>query len=161
MAKVPATLSQYLVPAEVVVQTGDLLRERGERGLEAVVLWLGRVLSDEKAMILAAVRPGQVAYGGPEGCAVEVPPDALSEIISLLPDSVFVLARVHTHPGRAYHSPVDDTNMLIAHRGAISIVVPDFAREPVDLGRCSVNELRDDGWRELAPSEVAQRFEVT
>lgn len=161
MTRVPPTLSHYSLPAEVLAATRSMLRERGELGVEAVVLWIGRALSDEHAEIIAPVRPGQVAYRGPEGCAVEVPPDALSEIISMLPEGAFVLARVHTHPGRAYHSPVDDTNMLIAHNGAISIVVPDFARDPMDLARCSVNELRRDGWRELSAAEVAQRFEVT
>lgn len=161
MTRVPATLSRYRLPRSVIEDTGQLLRERGEQGLEAVVLWVGRVDTPEQATIMGAVRPGQIAYRGEDGCAVEVPPDALSEIISLLPEGMFVLARIHSHPTAAYHSKVDDTNMLIAHDGAISIVVPDFARAPVDLMKCSVNELRHGaGWRELGPTEVTDRFEV-
>ncbi|TFV57744.1 hypothetical protein E4P41_13880 [Geodermatophilus sp. DF01-2] len=162
MSRVPPTLTNYRVPRAVLDDTGALLRERGLLGFEAVVLWIGRVDSPTEATVLAAVRPGQVAYRSDDGCAVEVPPDALSEIISLLPAETFVLARVHTHPGAAYHSPVDDANMLIAHEGAISIVVPDFARDPVELTRCSVNELRHStGWRELPPDDVDAAFEVS
>ncbi len=37
-----------------------------------------------------------------------------------------------------------------------------LAREPIDLARCSVNELQADGsWKELSQREVKQRFEVT
>jgi hypothetical protein len=51
--------------------------------------------------------------------------------------------------------------MIIAHVGAISVVVPDFARDPIDLRNCSVNELgRDGSWREFPPSEVTARFRV-
>jgi hypothetical protein len=161
MSRVPPTLEAYAIPHRILDDTGSLLRERGVLGLEAVVLWLGRVDGPRNASILAAVMPGQVAYRGESGCAVEVPPDALSDIVRLLPDGIFVLARIHTHPGAAYHSPVDDTNMLIAHQGAISIVVPDFATAPIDLAQCSMNELRHPtGWRELTDDEVARRFEV-
>jgi hypothetical protein len=161
MTRVPPTLRRFLIPASVLVDSQQMLRERGELGLEAVVLWIGELLDATTADILAAVRPGQIAYRGEEGCAVEVPPEALSELVAALPRGVFVLARLHTHPGVAYHSEVDDTNMLISHDRAISIVVPHFARAQLDLSSCSVNELRHgQGWVELSPAEVAERFVV-
>ena len=90
-----------------------------------------------------------------------MPQDALAELISALPEGTAILARVHSHPGKAYHSDLDDTNMLIAHQGAISIVVPDFARETVRLDRCSMNVLdHETGWRELSRRQVQERFEV-
>lgn len=161
MTRVPPTLRRYVIPAEVVDDSRRLLRERGALGLEAVVVWVGSVVDDTTAEILAAVRPGQVAYRSGEGCAVEVPPEALSQLIAALPRGVYVLARLHTHPADAYHSEVDDTNMLISHDHAISIVVPNFARDELDLASCSVNELRHGfGWVELEPAEVADRFLV-
>lgn len=159
MSRVPPTLVTYAVPARVVEDTWELLREPGLRGFEAVVLWVGTVDDETSATVHLAVRPGQHAYRSDDGCAVEVPPRELSALISALPLETFVLARLHTHPGEAYHSPVDNTNMLIAHEGAISIVVPDFATAPFDLRACSVNELRSaSGWRELDDDEVERRF---
>lgn len=159
MTILPPTLRFYILAPNVLEDTYQLLHERGQQGLEAVVVWVGGVIDTETAKIVGVIRPGQVAYAGDNGCAVEVPPDALSELISLLPENLFVLARVHTHPGAAYHSNVDDTNMLISHNGAISIVVPNFAQEPVRLETCSVNELRHgSGWAELTTAEVAERF---
>lgn len=162
MTRIPPTLFTYEVPRHVIDDSWDLLREPGEQGFEAVVLWVGTVHDETTASVVAAVRPGQRAMSGDGGCAVEVPPEALRQLISALPDHIVVLVRLHTHPGEAYHSPVDDTNMLIAHEGAISIVVPDFAVAALDLATCSVNELRSqDGWRELEPEEVTERFPIT
>lgn len=161
MTRLPPTLRRYAIPAGVLADSREMLRERGELGLEAVVVWVGEVVDETTAQILAAVRPGQIAYRSEEGCAVEVPPEALSELIAALPRDVYVLARLHTHPADAYHSKVDDSNMLISHNHAISIVVPNFARDDLDLSSCSVNELRHGrGWLELPPAEVAERFLV-
>ena len=138
-----------------------MLRGPGERGLEAVVVWVGRLYKPDVIEVVSAHRPRQIAYAGPTGLAVEVPPDALSDLIAELPPDAFVAVRVHTHPTDAYHSSVDDQNMLISHDGAISIVVPNFARDEFDLLRCSVNELRHGaGWAELSAADVASRFTV-
>ena len=162
MSRVPPTLATYTISRQVLIDTQELLRGPGLRGFEAVVLWVGTVDDETSATIHAAVRPGQNAVRSDQGCAVEVPPDALSALISALPAGMFVLARLHTHPSEAYHSPVDDTNMLIAHDGAVSIVVPDFAAAPLNLGACSVNELRSgSGWRELDDDEVERRFDIS
>lgn len=158
---VPPTLRYYSLERSLLDKTTSFLRRRGEQGVEATVIWLGRVVDDAHAEIIDAYAPEQIGYATEEGVAVEVTRQGLSALIGALPPGVFVLARVHSHPGRAYHSPVDDENMLISHQGAISIVVPDFARQSIDLAGCSVNELRHgEGWRELDASEVAERFAV-
>lgn len=155
------TLSHYLVPRSVLADTRTLLEPSTAEQVEGVVVWAGKPIDDHHAVIGGAIRPRQVAYRSELGLSVEVPPDALSELISILPDGMAVLARVHTHPSDAYHSSTDDANLLIAHVGAISIVVPDFARGPIELSVCSIHELQADGsWRELRPAEVAERFEV-
>lgn len=158
---VPPTLRRFTLPASVLADSAVLLRESGRDGFEAIVVWVGRPLDGERAEILGAMRPRQIARRSELGVSVEVPPDALSELIEALPAETAILARLHTHPGRPYHSDLDDTNMLIAHQGAISIVVPDFAAEPIELSRCSVNILdHEQGWRELGSAEVARRFIV-
>jgi hypothetical protein len=159
--RVPSTLSSYEVPGRVLEDTGSFLQERGSEGVEAVVLWIGRALDEEQAAILAAYAPDQVAYRSEHGLAVEVTAAGLTELISALPAGVFVLCRVHSHPGAAYHSELDDQNLIIAHPGAISIVVPFFARDPIVLDNCSVNELRHGaGWRQLSPDETRDRFTI-
>jgi hypothetical protein len=162
VSRIPITLRYYKIDQETIEATQSFLCRRGEQGLEATVLWLGRMIDETTAAVLSPYAPEQIAYRSEDGVAVEVTADGLSELIGELPDGIFVLCRVHSHPREAFHSDTDDENLIIAHPGAISIVVPDFARRPIQLGRCSVNELQPDGsWRELDPAEVQERFQVT
>lgn len=159
--KIPPTLRNYIVPQHVLEQTREFLRSRGDQGVEGVVLWLGEIVDDEMGLVLAAYIPKQVGYRSELGVAVEVTQEGLTRLIADLPEGVFVLVRVHSHPTDAFHSDLDNDNMLISHANAISVVVPDFARDPIVLERCSVNELRQDtGWVELDPATVHERFRV-
>jgi hypothetical protein len=153
---------RFLIPRQVLLESRHFLAEPGREGLEAVVLWLGQRSDERDVQITAVHMPRQYAIRSSYGVAVSVCEDALTELISTLSGGVFVPVRLHTHPGAAYHSSTDDENMLISHRGAISIVVPDFARREIDLTHCSVNEL-DAGhrWRELSDEEVQRRFMVS
>lgn len=153
--------TRFLIPRQVLVESRRFLIEPGREGLEAVVLWLGRKTKPTEVEILTTLMPRQYAIRSSLGVAVTVCEDALTELISALPKGVFIPARVHTHPGAAYHSSTDDENMLISHTGAISIVVPDFACRSIELAHCSVNELGDDYlWRELSNQDVQKRFIV-
>jgi len=55
-----------------------------------------------------------------------------------------VVADVHTHPGAAFQSSSDRTNPMVARPGHIAIIIPDFARWPIPLGRLGVYEYRGD-----------------
>lgn len=158
---IPGTLRNYRVPARVLEETAEFLRERGALSAEGVVLWLGEPMDERSADVAHAYVPEQVAYRSEQGVAVEVTQEGLTRLIASLPRGMFVLARVHAHPNEAYHSSLDDQNMLISHQGAISIVVPFFAEGPLELGRASVNELvHGEGWHELLAAEVEERFEI-
>ena len=157
--KIPPTLRNYVIPQHVLDQTREFLRERGEHGVEGVVLWLGEIVDDETGAVLAAYVPEQIGRCSELGVSVEVTAEGLTRLISDLPAGVFVLIRVHSHPTDAYHSDLDDDNMLISHPNAISIVVPDVS---IARARCSINPLRPGGgWVEPPPADVRNRFRVT
>lgn len=62
-----------------------------------------------------------------------------------------VHVQVHTHPGAAFHSAVDDAFPLLCHAGFLSLVIPDFAMGPVGFERAYLTELQPDGgWSEVA-----------
>jgi voltage-gated potassium channel Kch len=152
---------RYLIPDAVLAESRRLLATAGREGLEAVVVWLGRELGGGEVEIVAVHMPEQIAIRTAAGVGVMLPDESVSRLIATLPAGLFVPIRLHTHPGAAYHSATDDENKLLSHRGAISIVVPDFATAEIDLGHCSVNELdREFRWRELGADEVAERFVV-
>lgn len=154
-------MTHFHIPRQILHESRLLLAAPGREGLEAAVVWLGRETATAAVEILAVEMPEQIAIRTDLGVAVMLPDESVSRLIAALPAGVFIPVRLHTHPGAAYHSSTDDQNKLLSHRGAISIVVPDFARGEIDLSRCSVNEL-DEGfrWRELSPDEVGARFLV-
>jgi hypothetical protein len=149
----------FVVPTALIEATGQALAQIGERAVEGVVVWVGRRPAHHTVQVLHAIVPHQIAFSSDEGLAVTIPDWAVSELIDELEDGTYIPIRVHSHPGEAYHSTTDDRNRLLSHRGAISIVVPDFARAGMNLATCSVNELGEDfRWHELAADEVARRF---
>lgn len=158
---IPPTLVRWRVPHRVVVETRAFLVERGEKDCEAVVLWLGPVASEIEAVVTSAYVPHQIAYRSDEGLAVEIPVEEWTNLALRLPSGVFVLAKVHSHPGEAYLSEADVANPYLCHEGAVSIVVPDFARRPLaGFEGCSVNIFRGQRWIELPPDEVQGAFIV-
>ena len=69
-----------------------------------------------------------------------------------------IRAQVHTHPGAAFHSAVDDAYPIIHHAGFLSLVVPRFALGPVGLQESYLAELQLDGsWIEV---DAHARLEV-
>jgi hypothetical protein len=65
------------------------------------------------------------------------------------------LAQVHTHPGDwTGHSPYDDKRAYSQRPGAISIVLPSYARNRPTLAEAGVHVRGEDLWRELEPREV-------
>lgn len=67
-----------------------------------------------------------------------------------------VKVQVHTHPGRAFHSPTDDAWPVVSQAGFISLVIPNFAQGEQSLADAWVGRLNADGvWCQLEdPGEV-------
>ena len=125
---------------------------------ESVVLWIG-IEGPDKAFVQRLLAPRQLASAR----HFEVSLEERVRIIRKLGNSgEKVLAQLHTHPRRAYHSCADDRLALPRHTGAISIVVPDFATDwDGDLQKASVNcHLGKGVWSELTSQAVSMLLEI-
>ena len=74
---------------------------------------------------------------------------AYSELWSICDrEQMRVVADVHTHPGDwVGQSPTDRENPMVARRSHIALIVPRFARPPVDPSEIGVHEYRGEkGW---------------
>ena len=115
-----------VLPVEVssaaIRKTLALLRRAGLR--ESVLLWLGRE-DAETQRIIEVYRPiqhGAVDY-------FEIPRKGMVALMDRLrTQGLRVVSQVHTHPKEAFHSLADDKWAIVRHVGALSIVVPNFAR---------------------------------
>jgi proteasome lid subunit RPN8/RPN11 len=112
------------VSAPIVEDTLHFLRHDGTSGREGVVLWLGRRFG-EACAVTSVVRPEQEAAED----YFRIPERSMREVMSLLrTTNQLIVAQVHSHPGAAFHSEADDRWAIIRHIGALSVVVPNFAR---------------------------------
>lgn len=110
---------------KVVADTIEVLRRGGCRGEERVALWLSSAAPRRPAPVIEVYEPDQIA-------AVDyfrLPPESMRALMRHLSATRRrIVAQIHTHPGRAYHSDVDAEWAIIRHVGALSLVIPRFAK---------------------------------
>jgi hypothetical protein len=148
-------IETFLVPRRVLEETIEFLREIGLAGYEGFTLWGGKRLEPSIFRFESAVFPEQRASRTERGLLVFVDGAALFEANrALFERGETLAAQVHTHPGDAYHSDVDDRYPLVTLLGAISLVLPNFAkRAPRDMDNWAWYRLARYGeWRPLDAS---------
>jgi hypothetical protein len=138
-------VSALVLPAALLDEAGLFFEDRGSWGLEGTAM----IKDGPRGPML--VIPDQDARRSPTG-GVSVTLTSVGQMelaLALAADELFV-ARIHSHPGDAFHSPTDDANPVLVHEGALSIVVPYFGlglRQ--GLSACAVFQRRAGRWDEL------------
>ena len=111
-------------PSHLVHTTLIQLREAGYAGCECVILWLGCREGGGSVLVKNAYRPIQTAKAD----MFYIPPQGMDALhAELRRHRCMVAAQVHSHPRQAFHSRADDLWAIVRHKGALSLVVPDFA----------------------------------
>jgi len=140
------TIGTVLLPRSVVAATHARLQSAGRQGLEGMALWAG-VQEDRVFDVREVIAPKQQGIRSDHGLAVVVDGQELHRInLHLYRSGLRLLAQIHSHPTEAYHSAMDDEYAIATALGSFSLVVPDFAREPLRLERCAVYRLTARPW---------------
>jgi hypothetical protein len=144
-------IGRYRIPGRIIRLTECFLREAGRRDCEGVVLWTG-TRSGHLQYVTDVIFPRQSA--GRYYFSVSLD-ERIRIVVSLKPDKL-VLAQVHSHPRAAFHSAVDDERALLDRQWALSLVVPDFCREPLSgFGTAAGFALRGPlDWVELTSEQL-------
>lgn len=150
------------VPRTAVATLHDHLRKVGCHGHEGMGLWVG-VRQDGHFTVRDAVIPAQRHIRTAEGVCVVMDADELHRLnVWLFKNRLTLLAQIHSHPGRAYHSKMDDETSVATAVGCLSLVVPDFAAAPFDLGRTAAYRLDAEGrWIELKRPDLMRLITIT
>jgi hypothetical protein len=136
-------IRRFIIPTALLQETLQFLRAVGLKGCEGFVLWGGKTLDPETFRFQTAIIPAQRASATKKGLLVTVEAEALFEVNKTLHEKGETLgAQVHSHPTDAYHSSTDDHFPLATLLGALSVVIPNFARE-------APNDLDDWAWYRL------------
>lgn len=106
-----------------ILTTLDILQGGGPIGHERVALWLAPV-SRNPNRVSEVFEPEQETAKD----FFRLPPHSMATLMTRLRTGrLKVVAQIHTHPGRAYHSDVDAEWAIVRHVGALSLVLPRFA----------------------------------
>ena len=154
-------LEKVYLPYEILEKTTVSLQEYGDRLCEGLVLWLGEINNDKTARVTQMVTPEQKSIKSEDGVGYFVNSQTLFNINKLLSASgLRLLAQVHSHPGRAYHSQADDRYCIVTMEGGFSIVVPNFGFGPTNLLQWATYRLTDGTWKKLSKGTVKTIFQV-
>ncbi len=150
----------HYVPRRLLDESRDFFYQRGLEGCEGTALWIGRPAGSE-VLLTRLFIPEQVCIKTAYGIGVDLTERAHYTLTDTLEPGERFYARIHSHPREAFHSKRDDANEIITHKGALSIVVPNFAVDPIDLTQCAIYRLEHGrGWLRLNIGDVAKVFEV-
>lgn len=144
------------VPREIFEGTINRLGGGGSATREAAAYWSGTLEGGRgavRSVLFAEDYPGHASTA----CSVSLPAEAsymISEDVSRRGERL--LAWLHTHPGEAYHSQVDDRGSISYVPGFVSIVIPEFGRGVTSLSQCAVHEYVGGGrWDKLGGGGAA------
>jgi proteasome lid subunit RPN8/RPN11 len=117
-------MTQLKINHQAVEMTLERLHHSGSSGHEGIVLWLGE-RKKQQSIVTHVYEPLHTA----DKDFFHIPPEGMRALMDCLRDNdVSVLAQVHTHPEEAFHSRADDKWAIVRHVGAMSLVLPYFAR---------------------------------
>jgi hypothetical protein len=116
------------VPLHVQQETVAHLRASGKDGSEGLVVWSGFQFQTKDCKVSTAVIPKGLVFRHYSN--LRFSDEALESIADeILSRGEKLIAQVHTHPRKAFHSIIDDRYPIIHRQGFLSIVLPYFARD--------------------------------
>lgn len=149
-----------VAPPEKITETITALRGAGQTRKECVVLWLAR--EEQGCRLVKEVYvPEQMA----EEQFFQIPPTSMRRILTRLRENnLLVAAQVHSHPMEAFHSHADDQWAIVRHVGALSIVVPYFARQTTPANfilQTALFSLSENNvWKPVAVRDTDQHYRI-
>ncbi len=151
-------IRRFVLNSSVLDITRQHLKANGALGNEGALCWAGTVVDDEALVTTALLFRDAEHWGGIHVSAAHT---------GLLyahchARGLTLLAQVHSHPVRAFHSSVDEQSPHSAEVGFLSVVVPNFG--DADYERftrwCVFEQLAYETWREWSNDEIGRRFHV-
>jgi hypothetical protein len=155
----PERLSRLLLCEPVIKPLEQHLQTTGLERCEEAALLAGYILGRSTGLVTTVILP----YTQSTAAGCELPIDVTIKCVDMINRAgQIILAQVHTHQGRAWHSETDNEWAFSDSPGLFSIVVPCF-------GRYGLRKIFTDGvaiyerliagdWHRLSPCEVKKRF---
>jgi|GEM_PF-1671323 hypothetical protein len=146
------------IPATLLGATGMLLASFAEElPSEGIVYWFGLELGP-RAIVASLVVPNADSSRGDIVTSAAANAEALGAVVGT---PLVLLGQAHSHPrANVRHSPVDDRETYAQFPGALSVVVPFFSRNGIDLSRCGVHRHLAGRYQLIPRDQVQQHVRV-
>jgi hypothetical protein len=151
--------NRFLLTTDTMRKTQAFMRRAGRAHREGWVLWAGAMRDERNFVVTRPIFPKQEA----SAVHVIVERDEIERIDAELEATREVIGvQLHTHPKDAFHTTVDAENPIITKLGALSVVVPEYAKAALaNLSHCAVYRYGEGGWSSRYRTEQIQGlFEV-
>ena len=152
-----ANIEKITIPSKVLEKTFEFLQHNGSEGNESHAIFVG-TKSENTFTISNVWFPEQLV----SPASYEVSEEEEFRInVELNNQKLTTIAQIHTHPGIAFHSEIDNKWPSIALPGSLSIVIPDFGfvdKENLELWE--VFQYDGKGWRHMSKKEVNETFQI-
>lgn len=148
-------IQKVYIPKKSIEEVYVHIRSAGEKGVEGVALFAGQK-NNSIFEIKTALIPRQKAFNHEGGLLYTVDGEELHRInVWLYKNKLSIIAQIHSHPSKAYHSDTDDKYPIVTTIGGISIVVPDFGFGQISVSAWAVYRLNTNRiWIEQSFREV-------
>lgn len=146
-------------PSTLWRQIVSELDRRGERWHEAGAFLLG-VEKNGRSEVKSAVYYDELDASAYSTGVCVLYGDAFSKLWALCrAEHLTVVADVHTHPDTGFQSRADKTNPMVARAGHVAIILPDFARWPIQESRMGIYEYQGQHeWINRSPDRARNFF---
>ncbi len=152
------SITNILLSVDIYEKTIQILREYGNELLEALVLWVG-IESNNVFNIKEVWFPNQ-ANSPISYYVTDIDVHLIN--VKLNQKKYSAIAQIHTHPGSAYHSNIDDQYPIMVLPGSFSIVIPELGKISVqkNLNAMVVYRLIFGDWILQDRKEVNEIFKI-
>lgn len=161
--EVVADISDAVVPTVYITEkllerTRELLASFAKNSRsEGVVYWFGFEFGEAAVVTTLVVPDADTSFG-----CIRTSPRANVQALSIIIGTpLILLGQAHSHPGSGVrHSPTDDYETFASFDGAISVVVPHFGREGIELETCGIHRHTGGAFQYIEPSEISDHISV-
>lgn len=133
------TLTYPVVQISTVLleETGRLLATfSAKRPSEGIVYWFGREF-EQCAMVTLLIVPRAESARAHVVTSAAANAEVMNAVVGT---GLILLGQAHSHPGEnVEHSDFDDIHSFAQFPGAISLVVPHYSKNGVDLSQCGLH----------------------
>jgi proteasome lid subunit RPN8/RPN11 len=155
----PERLKGLMLCESVIKPLEQHLYNTGLEQREEAALLAGYIIGKSTGLVTTVILP----YTESNSVGCTLPMDVTAKCFELIHQTgQLVLAQVHTHPGRAWHSNTDNEWAFSDAPGLFSIVVPRFGRygmrRILTNGVAVYERLANGDWHPLASSEIQRRI---